>query len=534
MPRRNTSHQHGQGQQERVVVEAEHVSNHASTGEQGLVNEKTFEETVVKVEVYESERAITCSLDDYEENSEEERRLVRKIDRRLLPVLGAMFLWQSLDRTGMNGNAMTAKARQLYRDDNGYASSIWVLFAMYIGTVIGSNVMLSHTRPSRYLPALVLVGGILNAMTSMAGSATTIVVYRFPVTIIEAVLFPGILYQLSCWYKPSELGKRIAMFPSIAIVAQIIGTLVSDSQGMSTRHQILNSIGVLRYMFFVDGVLSILTALVAFSVLPDYPAISKAFTRRERELATIRLVHREQDTGSSASRGYERLSTLEAIFASIRDPRVIVISIVAVLASAAGTAGHMLLTSTIQTGYSSVRVHRFAIATHLITLVVMNVFSATSDRTRDRRWHVHGALGMAIVGAALTTAVGPQHHYARVVLTTLYSAGIWSAVPLTLTWAAVVIKHPAEKRAVVLALVHALSGAACVFGVQMWPRMLGGRQHVASAMTTTFLAIALLVAFLVPEFIRLEMYKGTRAERDQELRRKDMEQMEQLDEVEQY
>jgi hypothetical protein len=79
--------------QERVVVE------HAS--EAGLVDNKTFEDTVVKVEVYESERALTRALDDYAENSHEEQRLVRKIDRRLLPILGTMFFLQSLDRTGM-------------------------------------------------------------------------------------------------------------------------------------------------------------------------------------------------------------------------------------------------------------------------------------------------------------------------------------------------------------------------------------------------------------------------------------------------
>jgi sugar phosphate permease len=385
--------------------------------------------------------------------------------------------------------------------------------------------MLSRTRPSRYLPALVLIGGLINATTSLVGNSKTLIAFRFPATIIEAVYFPGVIYLLSCWYKPQELGKRIAIFPTIAIVAQIVGNIAS--QNSSERHHILRSIGILRYVFFVDGILSILAASVAFAILPDYPAITRGLSRRERGLATIRLIRRGQDTGSNACCGIDRLSALEALFAAIRDPRVHVISIIAILTSAAGTASHMLLTSTIQTGYSSVCAHRFAIPVYLLSLVAVNVVSWTSDRTRDRRWHIHGALGLAMLGASVAALVSP-HNPVKAALVTFFAAGIWSSIPLTLTWAAVAIRAPAEKRAIVLAIVHSVSGAACVFGVQMWPKMLGARQQVAAVMNTTFLVVALLVAFLIPAFVSLDNYRGTRAERDQALRRKDMEQVEDI------
>ncbi len=34
---------------------------------------------------------------------------------------------------------MTAKARQLYRDDMGYASMIWIFFALYLGVVVSDG-----------------------------------------------------------------------------------------------------------------------------------------------------------------------------------------------------------------------------------------------------------------------------------------------------------------------------------------------------------------------------------------------------------
>jgi hypothetical protein len=66
-----------------------------------LEDNVTFEENIIKVEVYETEREITRVIQDYVQGTEEERRLVRKIDLRLLPVLGVMYALQSMDRTGM-------------------------------------------------------------------------------------------------------------------------------------------------------------------------------------------------------------------------------------------------------------------------------------------------------------------------------------------------------------------------------------------------------------------------------------------------
>jgi hypothetical protein len=85
---------------ERIVVEQVKNQNQRSLSE-SLEDNETFEDTIVKVEVYESEREITRALQDYVQGSEGERRLVRKIDLKLLPVLGVMYALQSIDRTGM-------------------------------------------------------------------------------------------------------------------------------------------------------------------------------------------------------------------------------------------------------------------------------------------------------------------------------------------------------------------------------------------------------------------------------------------------
>jgi len=67
--------------------------------------------------------------------------------------------------------------------------------------------MLSRMRPSRYIPALALLGGVSRAMVATTTSVHSLLMARLPLAVVEAVLLPAIVYVLSCWYKPKELGR---------------------------------------------------------------------------------------------------------------------------------------------------------------------------------------------------------------------------------------------------------------------------------------------------------------------------------------
>jgi hypothetical protein len=97
-PRKNNSY--NKNTMAEVIVEQARMQNQGNLSHR-LEDNETFEDTVIKVEVYESEREITRVLQDYVHDTEEERRLVRKIDMKLLPILGVMYALQCVDRTGM-------------------------------------------------------------------------------------------------------------------------------------------------------------------------------------------------------------------------------------------------------------------------------------------------------------------------------------------------------------------------------------------------------------------------------------------------
>jgi hypothetical protein len=415
-----------------------------------------------------------------------------------------------------HGTKITARAREYYKESAMYGTLVWLFIAAYVLVVILSNISLSHTRPSRYLPGMMLIAGVVSALLSNTGSVRAFLMVRIPIAAFEAAFLPGALYVLSCWYQPHELGKRIAIFPTVSIVTQILGVVVNRYG--PDRYPISSNVSLWRTVILADGIGTIAVALIAYLLLPDYPATTRSLSRRERELATIRLIRNGQDTGSSTSRGIERLRPAEAILAAVRDPRVHLSAIVSILAVSAGTLGHLLCTSTIQTGYNSLRGHEMAFPVYIIAAVVINLLAWSSDILRERRWHLVATLSLGLVGALVAKL--NVNEGAKVLFATLFASGIWSAITQSYTYAATSIRAPAEKRAVVLAVIHALSGVATVFAGSMYPRMYGSRKTVNTIMTASYLITAVVALVVLPVCISLDSYRGTRAERALEQRRR--------------
>jgi MFS family permease len=83
---------------------------------------------------------------------------------------------------------------------------ISIFFIGYVVWEVPSNIVMARTRPSLYLPGLMVVWGALVAGMSQTKGYHDILIYRFFLGVIEAGFLPGVMYLMSCWYKKSEIG----------------------------------------------------------------------------------------------------------------------------------------------------------------------------------------------------------------------------------------------------------------------------------------------------------------------------------------
>lgn len=159
----------------------------------------------------------------------------------------------------------------------------------YIVGMIPNNLMLQVVPPRLWFPSMQIVWGVLTFCSSTVHNVQQLYAIRFFQGISEASTFVGTHYILGSWYKSGELGKRSGIFTSSGLA----GTLFSGVL-QAAVYQHLEGVGGRsgwRWLFIIDGVITLPIALYGFLVFPDVPSTTKAFylSEEERALSQDRL-----------------------------------------------------------------------------------------------------------------------------------------------------------------------------------------------------------------------------------------------------
>lgn len=103
---------------------------------------------------------------------------------------------------------------------------------------------------------------------------------------------PGCLYYLSCWYRRSELGFRTAILYSGALISGAFSGLISA--GVTYGMDGTRGMRAWKWLFIIEGVITIGVAFAAFFILPNFPRTTGWLSEEEKALAAWRL---EDDIG---------------------------------------------------------------------------------------------------------------------------------------------------------------------------------------------------------------------------------------------
>ena len=76
----------------------------------------------------------------------------------------------------------------------------------YVIFEVPSNMLLMKIKPSIYLSSIVWIWGCVVIGMSQSKMPSSFLAGRFFLGAIEAGLFPGALFLLTCWYTKREVG----------------------------------------------------------------------------------------------------------------------------------------------------------------------------------------------------------------------------------------------------------------------------------------------------------------------------------------
>lgn len=192
---------------------------------------------------------------------------------------------------------------------------ITIRFALaYALFEVPSNfIMKRYVRPSLWLSTLLASWGLFTIGFSGVQTYAQVVVLRFFVGLFEAGFFPGIVYIICFWYPVEQRSVRIAFVLASATAAGAFGGCIAYGVGYLNGAAGLEGF---RWLFIIEGLVTVLCVLLTVSFLPDYPARAKFLNEDDKKYI--------EDRVAVKGGGYtKRKGTRNEILATALSPRML-------------------------------------------------------------------------------------------------------------------------------------------------------------------------------------------------------------------
>jgi len=374
--------------------------------------------------------------------------------------------------------------------------AVSILFVGYLLMQIPSNLFLNKIgRPRIYLPVAMIVWGMISAATAGVHSFGGLIAVRFFLGFVEAPFFPGCLFFLSSWYTRKELGFRTAMLYS--------GSLISGAfSGLIAAGIVKNMDGKLglrswRWLFIIEGCVTIGIAFTAIFVLPNFPRTTGWLSEEEKQLAIWRL---DEDIGEDDWVSSEQQSLWYGFKLAVQDIKMWIMMLLLFCIVASGSVTNFFPTVVATLGYGDIPSLLLTAPPYVLCVITAFANAWHADRSGERYFHITIPLYVAVgsfVLAAATTSTAPRY-----VAMMLMVPGVYTGYVVALGWISNTMPRPPAKRAAALAAINAVSNTSSIYASYMFPKSDGPRYVLAMSVCSATAFVAICAATVLRTILR--------------------------------
>ena len=316
-------------------------------------------------------------------------RIFRKVFRRIIWFLFILLVVSFMDRVNIAFAALTMN-KDLGLSAAAYGMSLTVFYIAYTLFEIPSNLILAKVGARLWIARIMITWGLASAATMFAVGMWSLYGIRALVGIAEAGFLPGILLYLTYWFPRTCRARANALFimgipATIAIASTVSGFILQ-------MHGILGVAGW-RWLFLLEGLPAVVLGVICLFYLDDGPTHANWLSDEEKREIASRL---ERDRALE-----QTAATQRGVLSQLGSRNVLLLS-----------AAYFGLVTSLNANSTWVPqiVHGFAhgasyavigLLTALpavLTVAVMPLWGASSDRRNERDWHLRIAMLAAAIG----------------------------------------------------------------------------------------------------------------------------------------
>ncbi|KAH8807883.1 major facilitator superfamily domain-containing protein [Xylogone sp. PMI_703] len=403
-------------------------------------------------------------ITDDQISEQEGKRILRKVDFRLIPLLSVLYLIAYVDRSNIGNAKIAGMSDDLNLYGMRYNTALTVFFVPYSIFEVPSNIVLKVLRPSIWISLLCLAWGTVMTLMGLVNSYQGLVIARFFLGVAEAGFFPAATYLLTIWYKRYEVQQRMAIFYAAASLSGAFSGLLA----FAIEHMDgISGLGGWKWIFILEGLVPVAVSFSLYFLLPDKPETAKFLTPQEREWIVNRIA---LQTGSGHGRvtNADKIRThhIKSAFADWR----IWLGIIPFWGCTIGTYGFTATVPTVllEMGYSSTNAQLLTVPIYVFGLLATVVAAFWSDRVQQRTPFIMGGFAIAVVGFIGELAI-PHPRLSGVTYFFLFliAAGLYSPFVCIVTLIGNNLA-PSSKRAVGMALLSSIGNMGGICGSNIY------------------------------------------------------------------
>jgi ACS family tartrate transporter-like MFS transporter len=429
-----------------------------------------------------------------------QRKLILKVSWRLLPLIVICYLVNYIDRTNVSFAALTMN-KDLGLSAYLYGWGAGIFFFGYALFEVPSNMVLQRVGARLWIARIMLSWGIISGLMATTTGPVSFFVLRFLLGVAEAGFFPGMIFYLTHWFPSAVRARAISILYVAIPVSNAVASILSGA--------ILGMDGILglkgwQWIFIIEAIPAVLLAFVVLKQMTDRPALATWLKAEEREWLEGEL---QAERGRVESAG--RLTMLQAL----TDLRVLVLSAIYLTSVTAGYGIVFFLPQIVKgLGLSNLMTGFVTAIPYAIGTIGLVLWGYSSDRRKERRWHLILSTALAAVG--LLGAGWLSHSFWAVVAISVFTVGIYGSRPTF--WPMPSLFLTGGAAAVGMALINSIGNLGGYFG----PMIVGWIKDSTKSfeMALYFLAACALSSAVITFFATRATHTPKALEADREKR----------------
>ncbi|PWY72668.1 vitamin H transporter [Aspergillus eucalypticola CBS 122712] len=213
-----------------------------------------------------------------------EKKLLRKLDWRVIPALWFLFLVSFMDRSNIGNAKIAGMSKELHLVGNDYNLAVTMFTVAYVIFGMPANLLVKRFGP-KMLVLYMFTWGLFVMGQGLVKTASGLIACRFFMGMCEAGFVPGCAYLIGSYYKRDEFLRRYAIFFSANMAAGAFNGLFSS---LLTPLN-LDGYKGWRWLFLIESIITVGVSLICYWIVVPFPEDATFLTAEEKTLLLARL-----------------------------------------------------------------------------------------------------------------------------------------------------------------------------------------------------------------------------------------------------